>query len=478
MIKNSKISDYEIIKGCAEYLQISEAEIISDDYMQEHPDVLDILVNVAISCKKKPFREELIYHRKSVAHSLCCTNIDTFTRYKAEERTRDKMLKDKTFRRLIKEVGKFISQKDYSTGDFEVVDSKIVGYHGKEKDVVIPAGLLLGKYAFSKCDIIETVTLNKQIKDIPLNAFSMCKNLTKIYGLEQVEKIESNAFFCCESLSEIELPIGIKEIDDHTFYGCTSLKEISIPASVIEIGYAAFQDCKNLKSVKFSKGLKEIHTEAFMCCDSLEEVEIPDSVEKIGDAAFEFCKNLKRVSLPSQVLVGRNAFSYTPWEAEQARGRAFITNGILHKVDEKIKEYVIPEDITLIAKGAFYKSNIRKLTIPKNVRHISEFAFSNSQLEKTHFECEECELADCLFDHCENIKEIILPANMKRIYEHTFSNVNAIVEIPEFVESIDRNAFSLSPLSKPTDMKPKIRAKEGSIGAEFAKKHGIELILK
>jgi hypothetical protein len=46
------------------------------------------------------------------------------------------------------------------------------------------------------------------------------------------------------------------------------------------------------------------------------------------------------------------------------------------------------------------------------------------------------------------------------------------------VEFIDYDAFAPSLLSKPTEMKPKIRAKAGTLGAEFAKKHGIELILK
>lgn len=478
MIKSREISDFEIIKGCAEYLQISEADIVSDDYMQEHPDVLDILVNVAINCKRKPRRENMVAHRQLVVHSFGCNDIGYTTRRNAEKRTREKMLEDKTFQYLIKKITKFIIEKDYMISDFEVINSKVVGYHGNEIDIVIPNGLQLAERAFSKCTTIESITLNKEIKEIPWSAFSNCEKLTSIYGLEQVETIGRNAFYCCKNLSKIDLPQGITEIDDHVFYGCTSLEGITIPANVIEIGYAAFQDCKNLRSIKFPKGLKKIHTKAFMCCDSLEEIEIPESVERIGDAAFEFCESLKSISFSRETIVERNAFSYTPWEVEQANGGAFITNGILHKVDEKIEEYTIPEDVTKIAMAAFCKSNIKKLTIPKNVRYIGAYAFSESQITEIHFKCKECEFDHSLFDRCRNIKEIVLPTGIKRIYEHTFGNVDAIVEVPESVESIDYNAFALSPLSKPTGMKPKIRAKEGTLGAEFAKEHGIELILK
>ena len=478
MIKKREISDYEIIKGCAEYLQISEAEIVSDDYMKDHPDVLDVLLNVAINCKKKPRREPMVVHRQMVVHNLGCNDIGTTTRRNAEIRTRERMLEDETFQRLISKITNFIVGKDYMISDFEVVNFKVVGYHGKKKDIVIPDGLQLGERAFSGCTTIESVTLNKEIKEIPWSAFSDCKKVTSIYGLEQVEKIGRNAFCCCENLSKIDLPLGITEIDDHAFYGCTSLKEITIPENTTEIKYAAFQDCKNLRIIKFPKGLREIHTEAFMCCDRLEEIEIPESVERIGDAAFEFCKNLKHVSISPLTHVGRNAFSDTPWEMEQANSGAFITNGILHKVDEKIEKYTIPEDVSKIAMSAFCKSNVKKLTIPKNVRYIGAYAFSHSQIAEIHFECKECEFDHSLFDRCMNIKEIILPTGMKRIYEYTFGNINAIVEIPESVESIDYNAFVPAPFSKTTGMKPKIRAKEGTLGAEFAKEHGIELILK
>lgn len=324
--KSREISDYEIIKGCAEYFQISEADIVSDAYMQDHPDVLDVLVNVAINCKKKPRREIAVAHRQLVVHRLGCNDIGYITRRNAEKRTREKILKDKTFQNLVEEITNFIIDKDYMIDDFEIINFKIVGYHGKGKDIVIPDGIQLGERAFFGCTMVEKVTLNEEITEIPWCAFANCKNLTGIYGLERVKKIEENAFSGCERLSNIDLPFGITEVADHTFHGCTSLVEITIPASVIKIGYAAFQDCKNLRNIKLPKGLKKIHTEAFMCCDSLEEVEIPESVERIGDAAFEFCKNLKHISFSRGTTVEENAFAYTPWESEQANGGAIITN--------------------------------------------------------------------------------------------------------------------------------------------------------
>ena len=236
MEKSREISDYEIIKGCAEYLQISEADIVSDEYMREHPNDLDILVNVAICCKEKPRREDMVTHRQMVVHKLECNDIDYSTRYNAEKRTRDKILKDKIIKSQGLAIVEFIASQDYMACDFEVIDSKIVGYHGRNKDIVIPKGVQLGERAFSNCTTIESITLNEDIKEIPWCAFADCKNLISIFGLESVERIGRNAFFGCESLEKITLPLGLEEIDDHTFYGCAALKEVIIPESVVEIG--------------------------------------------------------------------------------------------------------------------------------------------------------------------------------------------------------------------------------------------------
>lgn len=56
--------------------------------------------------------------------------------------------------------------------------------------------------------------------------------------------------------------------------------------------------------------------------------------------------------------------------------------------------------------SAFFKSNIKKLTIPRNVRYIGAYAFSDSQITEIHFECKQCEFDHALFDRCRNIEEI------------------------------------------------------------------------
>ena len=136
MKKSRAISDYEIIKGCAEYLQISEAEIVSDDYMKDHPDILDVLVNVAINCKKKPRREPMVVHRQMVVHNLGCNDINFTTRRNAEKRTRERMLEDDHFKSLIDKITNFIGENDYMFNDFEVIDFKVVGLAKGKKEAL------------------------------------------------------------------------------------------------------------------------------------------------------------------------------------------------------------------------------------------------------------------------------------------------------------------------------------------------------
>lgn len=109
----------------------------------------------------------MVVHRQMVVHKLGCNDIGYTTRRNAETRTREKMLEDETFQSRIREITNFIVEKDYMISDFEVINFKVVGYHGRKKDIVIPDGLQLGGCAFSDCTTIESITLNKEIKEIP-----------------------------------------------------------------------------------------------------------------------------------------------------------------------------------------------------------------------------------------------------------------------------------------------------------------------
>ena len=137
---------------------------------------------------------------------------------------------------------------------------------------------LIGDYAFSWCDSLESVTIPDSVTSIGSYAFSGCTGLTEINwnavsvkdfttnsdvfynaGKEEngitvtfgdsVQKIPAYAFDGCTSLTSVTIGNSVTSIGDYAFRGCTSLTSVTIPDSVTSIGNYAFYDCTSLTSL-------------------------------------------------------------------------------------------------------------------------------------------------------------------------------------------------------------------------------------
>jgi hypothetical protein len=74
---------------------------------------------------------------------------------------------------------------------------------------------------------------------------------------------------------------------------------VTVPEGITEIGDRAFYRC------------------AFSECTALGHIELPDSVTEIGECAFKGCTALKDVTMPKDIIIGKDAFRGTPCEASQ-----------------------------------------------------------------------------------------------------------------------------------------------------------------
>ena len=225
---------------------------------------------------------------------------------------------------------------EYSVSE-ETNEVTITKYIGSGGAVEIPEKIdgktvtAIGKFAFSYCTSIKSVTIPEGVTSIELDAFGNCTSLESVTILDGVTSIGGAAFYNCTSLESVTIPDSVTSIGAEAFYNCTNLKNVTIPEGVTDIGSFAFYKCKNLKSVIIPKGvtsismnafdsctslesimfeeisqLTEIGGEAFDDCTSLERVIIPNGVIKILDSAFADCTSLESVEVPSSV-------SYTDW---------------------------------------------------------------------------------------------------------------------------------------------------------------------
>ena len=295
----------------------------------------------------------------------------------------------------------------------------LLGYLGREKDIVIPDGVTrIVDYAFCEDDIVS-VTLPESLTAIGDWAFSGCYNLKEVYNNsslnitagnnsygyvayyavkvhnssesesifddesgfaivdgvlygyrgsatniiipETVTSIAEYAFYGNTDIISVSIPSGVISIGESAFSGCSNLTSIEIPAGVTSIGYLAFQSCNNLESVTFAEAegsqLTDIGSSAFSGCSSLTSIEVPAGVTSIGDYAFYACSNLESVSFA---------------EVSQLTsiGRSAFEDC------RSLQSIEIPAGVTSIGSSAFRDcSSLTSIEIPAGVTGIGYDAF-------------------------------------------------------------------------------------------------------
>lgn len=359
------------------------------------------------------------------------------------------------------------------------------------KEIAFPENVeKIGNGAFSHCQYLESIRLNKKITSIPDSCFEFCHSLEEMDFGDTVLSIGQSAFKNCINLKRVHISENVVSIPDSSFQNNVKLKDIVIDknnqvytsrsrSEIVEIGSkklifcndtpllnedieiigsnvfnsnrditelnlsnikeiqeSAFSSCLRLRKVTFSSKLEKLHMSAFNNCISLEEVELPTSITVIPTKAFMNCNNLKKVTLGNNVtVIDKEAFSG----------------------DYNLESITFPETLKKIKHNAFascYK--IKEIHIGKNVDFISPFAFLglSACLEKIIVDPYNTAYSDgegsnvlinrktnTLMLACTSSK---VPDGVKAIGSYAFAYVNGIerIELPDSVNQIGKCAFS------------------------------------
>lgn len=150
-------------------------------------------------------------------------------------------------------------------------------------------------YAFYHASGVTEVTIPGTVTDIGDYAFAGMPDLVKInYNASSASdaSIGKYVFSGCSGVTSLTIGNSVKEIPSNMFNGLVGLTELSIPSNVKTIGDSAFYDCDNLENVTISEGVQSIYTYAFGSCGRLFEVTVPSSVTSLVDSAFSDCTKL------------------------------------------------------------------------------------------------------------------------------------------------------------------------------------------
>lgn len=148
-----------------------------------------------------------------------------------------------------------------------------------------------------------------------------------------------------------------------------------------------------LKHVEIPEGVEKITDFAFYNSE-IESVKLPDSIKKIGDEAFSNCHNLKEVNLGNGVKqLGNYVFSW----------------------DENLTKIELPPSLQEVGGYAFYKSNIKSITLNEGLSNIVQGAFVGTHIEKLYIPGSVKHIGKGAIS--ENTKEIIMPVFLEDILQ-------------------------------------------------------------
>ena len=268
----------------------------------------------------------------------------------------------------------------------------------------------VGKYAFTNCAKLATVTLPEGLETIGNYAFGECAALASISIPNSVTAIADGAFTECTALKSVTLPNSLTTIGKYAFSDCSALTSITLPEGIQTIGVAAFYNCAALASISIPNSVTAIADGVFASCKALASITIPNSVTAIADGVFAGCKALTTVTLPDGLqTIGKNAF-------QDCAALASIS---------------IPKSVTTIGSEAFSKcSALKSITLPKSVTTIGEVAFSScTALTSITLSDSLTEIQIGAFNQCTALKNLTLPKKLTTIKDDAFRLCTGLTDV-------------------------------------------------
>ncbi len=160
--------------------------------------------------------------------------------------------------------------------------------------------------------------------------------------------------------------------------------------------------------------VRGVGNRTFYKCSKVTEIVLPDRVREIKENSFRGCASLTRLRIPADLeIVEKNPFigctSLESFEqAEKMKGQYRVVDGVLYtdygrflKVypQGKTKTHVeIGENVTQIAKAAFYGAQIEKITLPENMIRVKGRGFQNCRDLRIIEACETTQFAGDAFE--------------------------------------------------------------------------------
>lgn len=260
---------------------------------------------------------------------------------------------------------------------------------------------ILGSYAFQGCTALTEITVPASVTTIGSTAFASsglvtatihgtsgknnswfesCSDLETVIFDGAITTFGNYVFRYCSSLKNITLPATLATsstsgLGDYAtgglFIDCISLESITIPAGITVIPAHSFRGCVNLKTVTCLGTITAIGANAFQDCTALTIADMDFSqVTIVRPYAFWNCASIESISLPALKVLATASTSLTSPTQPAVTADSYVFAGCTN-----LKEVVLPDTITIIAKYTFSGCSSLSTLVMPGVTSIGEGAF-------------------------------------------------------------------------------------------------------
>ena len=304
---------------------------------------------------------------------------------------------------------------------------------------------VVGRYAFSQCNSLTSITIPEGVISIGKEAFYGCGNLISVSIPTTVTSIDEWAFYECSSLSAISFPDGISSIGNEAFWGCSSLTSITIPGCVTTIGARLFMGCTGLETVTIMEGVTTVGNAMFAGCGSLTSVTLPEGLLSIGSYAFSECGSLATITIPETVSsIGHGAFELSGFTLFTIPEGVTSISDYTFRGCSNLSSITISGPLTDIGRRAFLNCNsLTSINIPESVTGIGEAAFEGCSSLGSITLPGNVSVGNRSFSDCSNLNTVTFLAGLTTIGSSAFTGCRALNTVTFFgsVMSIGKNAF-------------------------------------
>ena len=278
---------------------------------------------------------------------------------------------------------------------------------------------------FFFCTSLVSMTLPKNLADVPETTFTGCESLTNL------KAAEGNEYYCT-----VDGLLYDKNVTLLLFCPPKKAGTVVVPATVKRIGTNGFYECAELTAITLPDKLEELGDAVFVGCMKLTNIHIPASVKIMGLGLVSACTNLESITVDEA-----NAYF------QSIDGVLYTKSDLIlmSYPNKKGKEYVVQDGTKGIDAYSFCYTEIEKVTLPASIKVIGYLAFGYCKNLKTIVSLNPAPTAAGIRPDIMNDDEyegitLMVPYGSKSLYEasngwNMFTN---IVEMP------DANAITIT----------------------------------